>query len=154
MLYWFDYLHKTNMGTLDKVRFIIYRCHEKGLEIFLVNSDLENDPDIWKIPQGDFINQKFNSNNLIELDPLQDEEGNITRAYAIEGDWHDIPSIRGMIKHDIKLVKSKVKEVLPDIEKGTYFAMKEAFKKVLPHEYAALKELKDIIMDRNLLRHL
>lgn len=144
------------MSTLDQVRFIIYRCHEKGLEIFLVNSDLENDPDIWKLPQGDVLRQKVevDPEKLIELDAFFDDEGNMTRAYAIEGDWHDIPSIRGMIKHDIKLVKSKVKQVLPDLENGTYFAMKEAFKKVLPNEYSALKELKDIIMDRNLLRHL
>ena len=33
------------MSVLDTVRVIIYRFHEKGLEIFLVNSDLENDPD-------------------------------------------------------------------------------------------------------------
>lgn len=144
------------MGTLNKVRFIIYRCHEKGLEIFLVNSDLENDPDIWNIPHGDVIKKQVevDPNKLIELDPQEDEFGNLTRAYAIEGDWHDIPSIRGMIKHDIKLVKSKVKDVLPDIEKGAYFALKEAFKKVLPHEYKALKELKDIIMDRNMIRHI
>ena len=144
------------MSTLDQVRFIIYRCHEKGLEIFLVNSDLGNDPDIWKLPQGDVLRQKvaMDPEKLIELDAYEDDDGNMTRAYAIEGDWHDIPSIRGMIKHDIKLVKSKVKQVLPDLENGTYFAMKEAFKKVLPNEYSALKELKDIIMDRNLLRHL
>ncbi|GLR15836.1 hypothetical protein [Portibacter lacus] len=144
------------MSTLDQVRFIIYRCHEKGLEIFLVNSNLENDPDVWNIPQGDLISQKLNVDpeHIIELDPFEDEFGNVSRAYAIEGDWHDIPSIRGMIKHDIKLVKSKVKEILPDSEKGTYFAMKEAFKKVLPVEYAALKELKDIIVDRNMLRNL
>lgn len=144
------------MSALDQVRFIIYRCHEKGLEIFLVNSDLENDPDIWNIPKGDIANKKMNINpeNIIELDPFEDEFGNVSRAFAIEGDWHDIPSIRGMIKHDIKLVKSKVKEVLPDSEKGTYFAVKEAIKRVLPNEYAALKELKDIIVDRNMLRNL
>ncbi|WP_235297102.1 hypothetical protein [Portibacter marinus] len=144
------------MSTLDQVRFIIYRCHEKGLEIFLVNSDLENDPDIWNIPKGDLVGKNMNasSENIIELDPFEDEFGNVRRAYAIEGDWHDIPSIRGMIKHDIKLVKSKVKEILPDSEKGTFFALKEAFKKVLPNEYSALKELKDIIVERNILRNL
>lgn len=144
------------MSRLDAVRFIIYRCHEKGLEVFLMNADLENDPDIWRIPQGDVLKNKLSIDpeRLIELDPLTDEHGNVSRAYAIEGDWHDIPSIRGMIKHDIKLVKTKVKEVLPDVEKGGYFALKEAFKKVLPHEYAALKELKDIIMDRNLIKHI
>ena len=74
--------------------------------------------------------------------------------FGIEGDWHDIPSIRGMIKHDLKRVKSKVKEVLPDVEKGMYFNVKEAFKKVMPHEYAALKELKDILIDRNAVKNI
>lgn len=144
------------MSTLDQVRFIIYRCHEKGLEIFLVNSDIENDPDIWNIPKGDVMNKsvQIDPDQIIELDPFEDEFGNVSRAYAIEGDWHDIPSIRGMIKHDIKLVKSKVKEILPDSEKGTFFALKEAIKKVLPNEYAALKELKDIVVERNILRNL
>jgi len=121
-----------------------------------VNSDLENDPDIWNIPQGDFSNNHMDASadNIIELDPFEDEFGNVSRAYAIEGDWHDIPSIRGMIKHDIKLVKSKVKEILPDSEKGTFFAIKEAIKKVLPNEYSAIKELKDIVVERNILRNL
>jgi hypothetical protein len=54
-----------------------------------------------------------------------------------------------MLRHDVKLVKAIVKENLPGSEKGTYFAIKEAFKKVMPHEYGALKELKDILFDRN-----
>ena len=36
-----------------------------------------------------------------------------------------------------------------DFEKGTYVAVKEAFKRVLPAQYAFLKELKDIIADKN-----
>jgi len=71
-------------------------------------------------------------------------------TFAIEADWHDIPSVRGIIKHDAKLVKKKIKTVLPGIEKRAYFTIKEAFKKVLPDEYKALKELKDILLDRNL----
>ncbi|MBK8280947.1 MAG: hypothetical protein IPK94_12740 [Saprospiraceae bacterium] len=69
---------------------------------------------------------------------------------AIEADWHDMPSIRGLIKHDLKMVEGKIQE----LEHGTYVAAKEAFKKVLPHEYAVIKELKDILFDRNLIKNI
>jgi hypothetical protein len=139
------------MSVLDLARVIIYRFHEKGLEIFLINNDMETDQDIWQIPQGlsETIREKGHLKNIIDLDVTVDENGRSIKTLAIEGDWHDIPSIRGMLKHDVKLVKAIVKENLPGSEKGAYFAVKEAFKKVMPHEYKALKELKDVLFDRN-----
>ena len=65
-----------------------------------------------------------------------------------------MPSIRGMLKHDIKIAKKIIKERLPGAEKGTYFLVKECFKKVLPHEYAAIKELKEILADRNAVKNI
>lgn len=137
---------KHNLNVLDTVRVVIYRCHEKGLEVFLLNDHLETDTDIWGLPEADRnkILSKLNEDSVIELNPVQDENGVTTKTYAIEADWHEIPSIRGMIKHDVKLVKYAM-------EKGTYFCVKEAFKRVLPAEYKVVKELKDLILDRNLL---
>lgn len=139
------------MSVLDLVRVVIYRFHEKGLEIFLIPNDMENDNEIWRIPEGlsHRIQSSGEENRVISLDTTFDEEGREIRTLAIEGDWHDIPSIRGMLKHDVKLVKSLVKENLPGSEKGAYFAVKEAVKKVLPQEYKALKELREILFDRN-----
>ncbi|MFZ1749472.1 MAG: hypothetical protein WAU01_04750 [Saprospiraceae bacterium] len=139
------------MSVLDLARVVIYRFHEKGLEIFLINNEMDQDADIWRIPQGmtETIQNTGKGLKVIDLDPTQDEFGRSVKTLAIEGDWHDIPSIRGMLKHDVKLVKSIVKENLPGSEKGAYFAVKEAFKKVMPQEYSALKELKDILFDRN-----
>lgn len=139
------------MSVLDLARVVIYRFHEKGLEIFLINNEMDKDHDIWQIPQGmsESIREKGNAKSIIDLDSTEDEQGRTIRTLAIEGDWHDIPSIRGMLKHDVKLVKAIVKENLPGSEKGAYFAVKEAFKKVLPHEYKAIKELKDVLFDRN-----
>lgn len=137
------------MSILDSARVIIYRFHEKGLEIFLINNEMEKDADIWRIPQGLVEQWQEHGKQIIDLDTIEDENGQAIKTIAIEGDWHDIPSIRGMLKHDIKLIKSIVKENLPGSEKGAYFAVKEAFKKVLPQEYKALKELKDILFDRN-----
>lgn len=136
------------MSVLDHVRIIVYRYHEKGLEILmsqdfgcLMGSDRE------KL-------QAYALDRQIELESIRDEDGNTIQVMAVEGDWHDIPSIRGMIKKDVKLVKGKIKEMVPELEKGVYVAVKEAFKRTLPHEYAALKELKDVLFDRNLITNM
>jgi hypothetical protein len=140
------------MTVFDKARLIIYRCHEKGIEIFLMGSD---DTGSWRLPDGDLgIYSGKMEDKIIELDPIDLPEGGKANAVAIEGDWHDIPSIRALIREDIDLVKEKIKEFIPKPEGGTFVAMKEAFKKVLPDEYAFLKELKDILIDRNLVKNI
>ena len=141
------------MSVFDFVRVVIYRFHERGLEVFLVNSDLENDPDVWKIPEAQIENVKKCA-DCIELDPVKDKEGYEQVTLAVQGDWHNIPSIRGLIKHDIKLAKATMKEVVPGIEKGGFFAIKEAVKHTMPDEYKTLKELKDILFDRNLVKNM
>lgn len=143
------------MNVFNTARVIIYRFHKKGLEIFLVNSDLENDPDIWKLPKGNINTVSRGSyTDSIQLESQKDEKGREVKTLAVEGEWHDIPSLRGMLKHDVKLVKSKLVEVAPEAEKGGFFAVKEAFKKVMPDEYKALKELKSILRDRNLTKYI
>lgn len=145
------------MGVLDKVRVMIYRVHEKGLEVFLMNNEMASDPDVWHFPQGfDSFKNSMETfgKDIIDLNEVPDDLGQAHKMIAVEGDWHDIPSIRGMLKHDIKLAKKIVKEHLPGSEKGAYFAVKEAFKKVLPHEYEAIKELSEILSDRNTLKNM
>ena len=138
------------MKVLDQVRVVIYRFHEAGLEVFLINPELHTDKDVWRLPSGaDSIELKGNNYNVIELDDTTGNNGETVKNLAIEADWHEIPSIRGIIKHDVKRLKNKVKEVLPCLEQGSYVAVKEAIKKTMPQEYAALKELKDILTDRN-----
>ena len=144
------------MSVFDLVRIVVYRCHEKGLEVFLMDSDLQSNPEIWKTSQKqlDEVKQNKPSLNIIELEPSINSDGDSVRTYAIEGDWHDIPSIKGLLKYDIKLAKDTIKEMVPGIEKGAYVAMKEVTKKVMPREYECLKELKEIITDRNLLKYI
>lgn len=142
------------MNLKEKANLIIYRFREKGLEVFLVNpSDEEGQ---WEFPNNNALgNEKVqgeadSSDRFIELDPVVQESGTEEKAIAVEGDWHDIPSLKGMLYEDAMILKDKIAEM----EKGTYFALKEAFKKVMPHQYAFLKELKDILMDRNSTRDL
>lgn len=142
-------------SVLDQVRIILYRYHEKGLEVFLINPDLDKDPEAWKLPTASYRAQiKKQLKDIIQLDEVLDAKGEKVQTYAIEADWHEIPSVRGIIKHDIKRAKRKIKEMAPIVENGAYFGVKEAFKKVLPNEYQAVKELKDILFDRNTVTNL
>jgi hypothetical protein len=145
------------MNLFDTVRVVVYRFHEKGLEFFLVNSGLEEEN--WRIPFTDIAKYPDQSvevgDRFIALESNDNGDGTFSITCAIEGDWHDIPSIRKLIKEDIKLVHSKIdKYVIPELEKGTYFALKEAFKKVMPNEYRILHELKDILLARNMLKNI
>ncbi len=137
------------MDLQEQVKMIIYRFRERGLEIFLENSI--EDAESWQLPGGGLARQTGESNNkLIELDAVEQADGNKESAYAVEGDWHEIPSLKAMLYEDAMDLKEKVKQM----ERGAFFAVKEAFKKVLPHQYQFLKELKDILVDRNSVKDL
>ena len=145
------------MALLDKANLIIYRIREKGLEVFLVNPSEKNQAtEAWTLPQGK-INDccsktvtLLQKDQTFELDPVENVEGEAENAIAVEGDWHDIPSLKSLIKEDAHFMKNTIQQMIPDLEQeGSYFAIKEAFKKVLPSQYEFLKELKDIIRDKN-----
>jgi hypothetical protein len=146
------------MGVLDIVRLVIFRMHEKGLEIFLINNEMENDPDVWKLPEQSKNDLEMRLAELkkesIELGEESSFLKNGVKTLAIEGDWHEIPSIKGMLRHDLKIAKKIIKHNLPNAEKGTFVAAKECFKKLLPEEYEAVKELKEIILDRNAVKNI
>jgi len=144
------------MALLDKANLIIYRVREKGLEVFLVNPAKKNQADEeWTLPQGKINDPSkaialLQKDQTFELDPVENVEGEAENAIAVEGDWHDIPSLKSLIKEDAHFMKDTIKQMIPDLEqRGTYFAIKEAFKKVLPNQYEFLSELKDIIRDKN-----
>lgn len=135
------------MSVLDQVRLVVYRIHEKGLEVLMPDEQT-------CLFGGSHELLDANKHNAICLEDCVDENGDAIRIMAVEGDYHDIPSIRKLIRSDVELVKDKLREIVPEIENGVYVAVKEAFKNTLPHEYAALKELKDIIVDRNLVQNI
>ncbi len=140
------------MNVRNYARLIIYRVNQKGLEIFLVHAG-ENSEN-WQIPEGVLGNQhNCQEESMILLDTF-DQHGKPSKVLAIEGDWHDIPSVRSVIKADVRFVKNQIKQKFPDLEQGKFYAVKEACKKVLPHQYACLKELKDIILEKNQVKYI
>ena len=144
------------MPVNEQVDVFIYRVRETGLEVFLVNQDQQQLPDEaqWKaLSAGQDTPERLRESNCIELEPVTGANGESRKAIAIEADWHELPSLRALIYEDYRVAKEKarlkIKNLIPEMEKGTFFAVKEAFKRVLPQQYAFLKELKEIIADKN-----
>ena len=126
------------MSIRKQASLIIYRFKERGLEVFLLNKS-----DEWGLPEGEMNAEAAASG--IELDPDDDRN----EAVAMEGDWHEIPSLKAMLYEDAQVVKEKLKET----ESGTYLSIKDALKRNLsPGQYQFLKELKDVLTDRNSVR--
>lgn len=140
----------------DKTNLLIYRHGKEGLEVFLVN-DEENQGQ-WSMPKGNADQAKaisLSAEEAIELDPVEEVDGVFEQAYAVEADWHDIPSIKSILKHDAKFMKRTIKQMVPDMmSKGAFVAVKEAFKKVLPHQYKQIKELKEILLEKNSTKYM
>ena len=143
------------MQSNEQVDVIIYRVRESGLEVFLVDQGTEG---ALSAPFTDPGAPERLTAHCIELDPVADANGETRKAIAIEADWHEIPSLRALIYEDYRVAKEKakqhIKNLLPDIEKGTFVAVKEAFKRVMPEQYAFLKELKDIVAEKNQTKYL
>jgi hypothetical protein len=138
------------MSVFDQARVIIYRINKKGLEIFLELDESEKTPK-YKVPQTllKYPSSKDFQDKMIELDPIKNIDGSMEQVCAVEADWHEIPSVKAIIKQDLRIVKSAVKNTIPNIDKCVYVEIKDIFKKALPHEYAALKELKDVLLEKN-----
>jgi hypothetical protein len=132
---------------------IIYRVREQGLEVFLVNPTSEHPgAEATEMPTtaGTISPELINAANSIELETVTNADGQERKAIAIEADWHEIPSLRALMYEDYRVAKEKAKQhIKSHLEKGTYITVKEAFKRVLPEQYAFLKELKDIVVDKN-----
>ena len=140
------------MALVKQASLILYRYAEKGLEVFLL--DKAKTGEDLELPTGETCNcPSCDEHSIIQL---ESQEGEATeQAFAVEGDWHDIPSLKNLVKEDLIFVKDTVKDMVPDMmQKGTFVAVKVALKKVLPHQYKMLKELKDTLLERNSIQNL
>lgn len=149
------------MPVNEQVDVFIYRVRETGLEVFLVNQDQQQRPDEaqWKaLSAGEDTPERLRQSNCIELEPVTGANGESRKAIAIEADWHELPSLRALIYEDYRVAKEKarqrIKNLIPEMEKGAFVAVKEAFKRVLPEQYAFLKELKEVLIEKNSTKYL
>lgn len=146
------------MSVKYLAKVIIYRMAEKGLEILLIKDEGDPNGHKWSLPNG-FVEPDTIKEEYIALDelnePVSAEETTAShRTVAFEKDEHDLPSFRSLLYNDVKYVKQRLKDYLIEYDEASYVSIKEAVKKVLPDEYAKLKELKDILSDRNSVKNI
>jgi len=128
------------LGLRKKARLIIYRFQERGLEVFLLNKSNE-----WGIPGGQV--DMDTDQEMIELEMSEDREA----AVAVEGDYHEIPSLKQMLYEE----SSEFAERLRGVEEGTFVTIKDALKAHLSAgQVQFLRELREVITDRNSVRDL
>ncbi|MBK8567979.1 MAG: hypothetical protein IPN76_32835 [Saprospiraceae bacterium] len=76
---------------------IIYRIRERGLEVFMLGDEKQQD---WALPNHQTSQAQSlpieDSDKYIVLEPVQQLDGIVDNGLAVEGDWHDIPSLKSL----------------------------------------------------------
>ena len=138
------------MDIRDKLHLVIYRVRERGLEIFV--RDGGDVPEQLSLPEGnaefDLATLQRLREEIIRLDESDDGE-DAERGIAIEADYHDIPSLKGLLLEDAREIKRRLVE-----GEGTFVAVKDVAKRLLPGQYKLLSELRDILVDRNSTKYM
>jgi len=141
---------------------LLYRIRNKPLEIFLVHPGgpfwAKKDDGAWSIPKGEFddnedalsaAKREFEeetgikiSGEFIELDPIKQKSGKIVFAWAVEGDID--PSKIKSNEFEIEWPpKSGKMKSFPEIDKASWFDLKNAVVKINSGQLSLIKELED-----------
>ncbi len=141
------------MSSKVKAGLLLYRQNPKGLEVYLVPGDDDSlqMPESFSLEHHEAL-EVFSENlekilgikveieQLTELDLVKCMvSGKEFLAYALETDWEKLPDTSRRYR-------------FVQVNRGAYYAIKDAFKRVMPAQYAMLKELVEIVSSRNIMR--
>lgn len=147
------------MSIIEKVKIVLYRVAEKGLEVFLVKSEEEEiQARLVEISEQflDELSIRFDDMpQCIELDPIVlSGENQLIRTIAIEGDWQGNPSLRAHLREEYQALKKKLTQAIPGYDSGAFVAFKDTLSRTIHAEYKAIKELKEVLTDRNTVQNI
>ena len=140
---------------------LLYRYHNNTLEIFLVHPGgpfwAKKDLGAWSLPKGEFEEDENPLDsakrelkeetgikvmgNFMELTPVKQKSGKVIYAWAAKGNFNaaEIKSNTFEIEWPSKSGKKKM---FPEIDKGAWFTIAEAKKKVNEGQVPLIEELK------------
>lgn len=133
------------MDLRQKLHLVIYRVRERGLEIFVRDGEGEG----YELPE---VVDDLAEGSLEDYISLDAEPG-AARGYAVEGDYHDIPSLKGLLLDDARRLRDHLREA-PSGEGGSFVGVKAVARRLLPEQYRMLSELRDILVDRNSTKYM
>ena len=142
---------KTSAGLL------LYRYRADALEVFLVHPGgpfwAQKDDGAWSIPKGEFepgedpqaaARREFTeetgftaAGDVIPLTALKQRSGKIVHAWAVQGDCD--PSL---LRSNTFTLNGKT---YPEVDRGGWFGMEEAKRKILPGQGGFLEELPGLL---------
>jgi predicted NUDIX family NTP pyrophosphohydrolase len=139
---------------------LLYRLKNKFLEVFLVHPGgpfwAKKDIGSWSIPKGEFTEDEIPldaakrefreelgidcTGEFIPLTPIKQKSGKIVYAWASEGDI-DPNQIKSNTFEMEWPPKSGKKQEFPEIDKGEWFNVSDAKKKIIPSQSGLIDEL-------------
>jgi predicted NUDIX family NTP pyrophosphohydrolase len=139
---------------------LVYRVTPRGLEVFLVHPGgpfwAKRDLGSWSIPKGEVeegaglletAKREFGEEtglpidgDFIALTPLRQPSGKVVYAWAVNGDV-DASRIKSNTFSMEWPPRSGKQREFPEIDRGEWFALPEAFERLLPGQRGFLVEL-------------
>jgi predicted NUDIX family NTP pyrophosphohydrolase len=143
---------------------LLFQKSKNGLNLFLVHPGgpfwKNKDAGAWSVPKGEFSDdedpltaaiREFREEtgmqidgNFIPLTALKQKSGKIIYAWAAEGDI-DASKI---VSNECEIEwppKSGKKISIPEVDKGEWFTIEQAYFKIIPGQKGFIKELENII---------
>jgi len=142
------------MKTKESTGICVYRYGDQGLEVFLVKPENEINEN-WEIPDGFLTDFVEKDSDFIRLDDvLNANEFSVAWAFEDESEQEvfDLPLKRILGKTESPFQLRRKHKYL--MNNGCYFVIKEAIKKVFPEQVVLLKELQEVLGDRNMIRYI
>jgi predicted NUDIX family NTP pyrophosphohydrolase len=139
---------------------LLYRLKDKSLEVFLVHPGgpfwAKKDIGAWSIPKGELTEDENSfvaakrefkeelgtefTGKAIPLTPIKQKSGKIVYAWASEGDI-DPAKIKSNTFEMEWPPRSGKRQEFPEIDKGEWFEIPKARRKILPGQLPLLDEL-------------
>jgi predicted NUDIX family NTP pyrophosphohydrolase len=153
--------HETaRRGKKISAGILVYRVTPRGLEVFLVHPGgpfwAKRDLGAWSIPKGEVeegaglletAKREFREEtgfpidgDFIELTPLRQPSGKLIHAWAINGEV-DASRVNSNTFSMEWPPRSGKQQEFPEVDRGQWFALPEAFERLLPGQRGFLVEL-------------
>ncbi|HEU5365405.1 MAG TPA: NUDIX domain-containing protein [Hanamia sp.] len=147
-----------------------YRFQNKAMEVFLVHPGgpfwRNKNDSTWSIPKGEFeegedplhaakremqeetgINADatgLRTSEFIELNPVRQKSGKIVYAWAAKGDFNTSELTSNLFELEWP-PKSGKKATFPEVDKGEWFTIKEAKKRILSYQLPLITQLEELV---------
>lgn len=150
--------HKKTAGLL------LYRIRDSALEVFLVHPGgpfwAKKDDGAWSIPKGEFTEdeaplsaakREFQEEtgfsvegNFMALKPLKQRSGKLVYAWALESDC-DAAAVKSNLFSMEWPPRSGKRQEYPEVDRGGWFALEVAKRKIMPGQIGLLDELQQMV---------